>query len=88
MLKAAGAGQADPNIRRIIDAETLRLNAEGDDFLEALVFWRDPQAPGEIVDASEEAKRLRENAALGKPVTDGETPTIEPKRKALLAGPF
>lgn len=88
LLKAAGAGQADPNIRRIIDAETLRLNAEGDDFLEALVFWRDPQAPGEIVDASEEAKRLRENAALGKPVTDGETPTIERKRKALLEGLF
>ena len=88
LLRAAGAGQSDPNIRRIIDAETLRLNAEGDDFLEALVFWRDPQAPGEIVDASEEAKRLRENAALGKPVTDGETPTIERKRKALLEGLF
>ncbi len=77
LLKAAGAGQADPNIRRIIDAETLRINAEEDDFLEALVFWRDPQAAGKIVDATEEAKRLRENAALGKPVTAGETPTIE-----------
>ena len=88
LLKAAGAGQADPNIRRIIDAETLRLNAEGEDFLEVLVFWRDPQAAGEIVDASEEAKRLRENAALGKSVTDGETPTIERKSKALLEGLF
>ena len=88
LLKAAGAGQADPNIRRIIDAETLRLNAESDDFLEALVFWRDPLAVGEIVDADEEAKRLRENAALGKSVTAGETPTIERKRRALLEGLF
>ncbi len=88
LLKAAGAGQSDPNIRRILDAETLRINAEGDDFLEALVFWRKPQAAGEIVDATEEAKRLRENAALGKSVTDGETPTIERKRKALLEGLF
>ncbi len=88
LLKAAGAGQSDPNIRRIIDAETLRLNAESDDFLQALVFWRDPRAAGEIVDAAEEAKRLRENAALGKSVTDGETPTIERKRQALLEGLF
>ncbi len=88
LLKAAGAGQADPNIRRIIDAETLRLNAEGDDFLEALVFWRDPEPVGKIVDANEEAKRLRENAALGKSVTAGETPTIERKRRALFEGLF
>ncbi len=88
LLKAAGADQADPNIRRIIDAETLRINAESDDFLEALVFWREPEAAGEIVDATEEAKRLRENAALGKPVTDGETPTIERKQKALFEGLF
>ena len=88
LLKLAGAGQSDPNIRRVLDAETLRINAEDDDFLEALVFWRDPQAPGDIVDAEEEAKRLRENAALGKSVTAGETPTIERKRKALLEGLF
>ncbi len=88
LLKAAGAGQSDPNIRRIIDAETLRLSAEDDGFLEALVFWRDPQATGEIVDATEESKRLRENAALGKPVTAGETPTIERKRRALFEGLF
>ncbi len=88
LLKAAGAGQSDPNIRRILDAETKRLNTEGDGFLEALVFWREPQAAGEIVDATEEAKRLRENVALGKSVTDGETPTIERKRRALLEGLF
>ncbi len=88
LLKAAGAGQSDPNIRRILDAETQRINAESDDFLEALVFWREPQATGKISDATEEAKRLRENAALGKSVTDGETPTIERKRPALLEGLF
>ncbi len=88
LLRAAGAGQSDPNIRRILDAETLRINAEGEDFLRALLFWQDPQAPGEIVDATEEAKRLRENTALGKPVTAGETPTIERKRRAFLEGLF
>jgi hypothetical protein len=88
LLKAAGADKPDPNIRRIVDSETQRLNAESDDFLEALVFWRDSPKFGEVVNADEEAKRLRENAALGKPVTAGETPTIERKKKALLEGLF
>ena len=88
LLRAAGAGQSDPNIRRVIDAETQRINSDSDDFLEALVFWRDPAAMGEIVNAEEEARRLRENVALGKSVTDGETPTIERKRRAPLEGLF
>ena len=52
------------------------------------MFWREEVPPGRIIDADAEAKRLRENAALGKPVTAGETPTIERKKKALLEGIF
>ena len=88
LLKAAGADKIDPAIRRTVDSETQRLNAESDDFIEALVFWRKKEDPGLVVDAAEEAKRLRENAALGKPVTAGETPTIERRKKALFEGIF
>ena len=88
LLKAAGADKIDPGIRRAIDLETQQLNAESEDFIDALVFWRDKETPGRVVDATAEAKRLRENAALGKAVTAGETPTIERKRKALLEGLF
>lgn len=88
LLKAAGADNIDPAIRRTIDSETQRLNAESDDFIDALVFWRKKEDPGLVVDAAEEAKRLRENAALGKPVTAGETPTIERRKKALFEGIF
>lgn len=88
LLKAAGADKADPGIRRAIDLETQQLNSESDDFIEALVFWRDKEIPGRVVDATAEAKRLRENAAFGKAVTAGKTPTIERKRKALLEGLF
>ncbi len=88
LLKAAGADKVDPGIRRAIDLETQQLNLESDDFIEALVFWRDKEIPGRVVDATAEAKRLRENAAFGKAVTAGETPTIERKRKALLEGLF
>ncbi len=88
LLKAAGADKIDPGIRRAIDLETQQLNSESEDFIEALVFWRDKEIPGRVVDATAEAKRLRENAAFGKAVTAGETPTIERKRKALLEGLF
>ena len=88
LLKAAGADKIDPAIRRTIDSETQRLNAESDDFIDALVFWRKKEDPGLVVNAAEEAKRLRENAALGKPVTAGETPTIERRKKALFEGIF
>ena len=36
----------------------------------------------------QEQQRLRENAALGKPVTEGDTPVIERRRKAPLEGLF
>ena len=88
LLKAAGADKIDPGIRRAIDLETQQINLESEDFIEALVFWRDKEIPGRVVDATAEAKRLRENAALGKAVTAGETPTIERKRKGLLEGLF
>ena len=88
LLKAAGADKIDPGIRRTIDLETQQLNAESEDFIDALVFWRDKETPGRVVDAAAETKRLRENAALGKAVTAGETPTIERKSKALLEGLF
>ena len=36
----------------------------------------------------QEKKRLQENAALGKQVTAGETPTIKRKRGGILDGLF
>ena len=88
LLVTAGAGTAEPDIRQLVDQETNRINAESEDFIDTLVFWRDAEQPGLIVDAEAEARRLRENAALGKSVTSGRTPTIERKKKAILEGIF
>jgi hypothetical protein len=52
------------------------------------VFWRDPEPYGDVVDPAAEQKRLQENAALGKPVTEGETPTIVRKQRGMLEGIF
>ena len=86
-LKAAGADNVDKDIRTVVDREADSL--QGDEtFLQSLVFWREPDKPGTIVDADGEARRLRENAALGKPATAGETPTIERRKKALFEDLF
>lgn len=88
LLAAAGADRTQPDIRQLVNSETQAFNESDKRFLDYIVFWRDEGQPGVVVDAEEEARRLRENAALGRPATEGQTPTIERKRKALLEGIF
>lgn len=87
-LADAGATNVDPSIRRTIDRETLGMAQQNIDFIERLVFWRDPEPFGTVVDPAKEQQRLQENAALGRPANEGGTPTIERKRPALLEGLF
>lgn len=88
LLASAGAQQADPNIRVIVDRETKQINEEADYFVDRLIFWNDVSPAGTVVDPQAELRRLQENAALGQPVTTGPTPQIERRRKAPLEGIF
>ncbi len=88
LLTNAGADQTTADIRLLVNRETNQINEEGDDFINRLVFWRDPELPGTVVDPDAEAKRLRENAALGRDAGSGETPTIERRKKALFEDLF
>jgi hypothetical protein len=86
LLRAAGAVQVDPDIRRLVDRETQDINLANKRFVDKLIFWREPDLPGVVVDADKEARRLKENAALGRDTDQGATPTIERRKKALLEG--
>ncbi|MDX1574597.1 MAG: DUF3035 domain-containing protein [Kiloniellales bacterium] len=88
LLAEAHADKARSDIRQVVDRESQTLEEDDGYLYDVLVFWRDDEPPGRIIDAEAEARRLQENAALGKPVTEGETPTIERKKKALLEGIF
>jgi hypothetical protein len=88
LLQSAGAGGIDPNIRQLVDTETSEEQADSLTLAERLIFWREPEPYGTVVDPSAEQKRLQENAALGKPVTEGDTPVIIRKKKGLLEGIF
>jgi hypothetical protein len=84
LLKRAGASNADPNIRREVNSETATLVANDTSWVDNLMFWKDKKDNAPVVDAEKEAQRIRENAALNQPVTNGETPTIRKKRTALI----
>jgi hypothetical protein len=80
-LVARAGGPVNDNIRRQVDQETLRLDNPPQSVTDRLIFWESPPPPGISVDADREARRLRENAALGRESTSGETPIVQPRSR-------
>ena len=77
LISKTGGAKVDSNFRRRIDEETAEIAEKNRRLLDDLIFWEDRKTHASVVDAQGESKRLRENAALGKPPTEGETPTIQ-----------
>jgi hypothetical protein len=86
LVQSAGP-PAPADIRNTIDLDA-QLNQPHESFTDKLMFWRKPQPPGIVVDPAQEAKRLRENAALGQSPETGDTPIIQPKQRGWLEGLF
>lgn len=81
LLSQAGRPVGD-DIRRRVDEESLRLDQPERGLVDRLIFWRGPEQPGVALDARRESQRLRENSALGRDVTEGETPIIQRTRSS------
>ena len=79
LLSQAGR-PANDDIRQRVDEESLRLERTNRDLMDRLMFWKEQEPAGVPVDAQREARRLRENAALGRDATEGQTPVIQPQR--------
>lgn len=88
LLAQAGATDADPEIRQVVDREATDLLRADRSFVDSLLFWREPEAPGDVIDPQAEARRLQSNAAVGAPVNEGEVPVIERRSRAPLEGLF
>lgn len=88
LLARAGAENPDPGIRARLDREASVLASGDEGFVDRLIFWRGGDEPGDVVDPAAEARRLEENAALGKPPTSGRTPRIERRPKGWLEDLF
>lgn len=88
LMQRTGAANADPNIRTLINRESTILAEADQSFTERLMFWRSPTEYGTVIDPKKESERIRETQASGKAVTEGETPTIQRRPRALLEGIF
>lgn len=86
ILARAGADNADPNIRILVDRDSQQIADANKTLVDEILFWRKQQEPGVIIDANAEAVRLRQNAAAGKTATEGDTPIIKRKSRGILDG--
>lgn len=79
LLGRAGSAEADPNIRQRVDNETQGLFDRNKPVAEKLfgIGGDKNESSASVVDAKAEKERLEGNAATGKAVTEGETPSIE-----------
>ena len=82
-LVARAGGPVEGGIRRQVDEDSLRLDQPPATFVDRVMFWRPAGEPGIAVDPTREAQRLRENAALGRDQTEGETPIVQPRQQSL-----
>lgn len=84
LLRQTGGLAAQPNIRTLVNEEAAALVQESERVTDKILFWRKPEPEGVVVNAEKENQRIRENQALGKPVTEGDTPIIQRKKRGLF----
>lgn len=87
LLRNTGGLNASSDIRATINEESSILSNQDQRFVDKLIFWVDDKEDGgTVVDAKKEQKRIQKTQALGKPITEGETPDvkIERGRKGIL----
>ncbi len=81
----AAAGPSVPNdIRRRINAESSTDTNRS--ITDRLMFWKTAEPSGIVLDPTREAQRLRQNAALGQSLQQGDTPIIQRKTNGGALG--
>jgi hypothetical protein len=88
LLGKAGFSDAPPDIREKVDEEATALVKTDKSFTDELMFWRKTPPPGRVVDPTKEAKRLQQDASLGKAPNVGDTPQIVRRQKGWLEDIF
>ena len=88
ILARAGSTGQQSDIRSIINRDNAIFAEDSGNFVNKLIFWRDPLAPGTIVNAAEEDQRLQEAEATGNAPSAGETAIIERTEPGLFEGLF
>jgi len=77
LLQKTGATTARSDIRAIVNKEAIEDVEDKRPVIKKLLNVGSDQPPATIVDPAAEAERIKANKAAGKPLTEGETPTID-----------
>jgi hypothetical protein len=84
LLASAGADGAAPNIREVLQAES-SLSQRDDNFVQRLMFWRTDEQGRDVVNPSQETRRLQQQAAASNTSAGDQQPaTIRRKSRSLL----
>ncbi len=88
LLARAGFSAQNSGIRAIINQDNAVFAEESGGFVDALIFWRDPQQLDPIIDAAREDQRLQEAEATGEAPSAGKSAIIERRDRGILEGFF
>ena len=72
-----GTGSAKSNIRRLLNEENKELIYTDQRLINKLLKWPSGSATESILDATAESERIKTNLDSGKPINEGETPSIK-----------
>lgn len=80
-LNRSGAAKADPDIRQILQKSEPAQTKDSKTLFDQIIKSEGYEP---VVDAKKEVQRVRKNKIEGKPVNEGEVPTIDTKPKTVL----
>ncbi len=66
LIRQTGGFKADPTIRATVNRETSIMAEEGKRFTDKMIFWRDRQEPGKVIDPAREERRIRDDESKGE----------------------
>lgn len=76
LLEQADALATEEDIRLKVDEETTAIVQANETLVDKLLFWKEAEPVGDVVDAPEENRRLQERSSQGQPVTGEDAPII------------
>lgn len=87
-MQNIGADKADPNVRDELVQKKLEAQEKKEEANWWNVFSSSTEKKEPLVNAKDEAERIKTNKAENKPVTEGDTPEVKDKDHGLLGNIF
>ncbi|WP_366657087.1 DUF3035 domain-containing protein [Fodinicurvata sp. EGI_FJ10296] len=87
LLSRTGAAGVDDSVRDTVDRAAGSVDAD-ENFVQRLLFWQGGGSSERVVDPEEESARLDQARRAGRPLGDGDVPTIERREGGILSGFF